>query len=378
MSSITASKKIIVWQYHWIFELSLAHELKIDLFPDCEVRNPSQFHLYSNNDINIVIYAFFFFEGSSDPKEDFSWADTVIHYCNEIIVGPWKDYKKRITASFNNSKTTTIASGHRNCYDHPEDEAYLDLLHFFNTLTDHCNIEESALPKHKEKQFDVLLGTAKIHRVLILEKLLEHKIEDYCLINMTRDIHDNSYNNSRYNYRSDSMDRYEDPAVITQTQVPGMGSMTAIKGMRNGHNLSQSIPDEIYKNCWYSVVAETNPEFSTFFTEKTAKCLMSKRLFVFFGSKGQLAKLHEHGYKTFGTVIDESYDNIEDPTERWTAGVRQMLKLMEKDPLVVYQELRSVLEHNQRLILDQTARLKKIKDFINHACLKKYINNAEK
>jgi hypothetical protein len=45
-------------------------------------------------------------------------------------------------------------------------------------------------------------------------------------------------------------------------------------------------------------------------TEKTAKPIWAKRLFVMFGTPGFLKKLHELGFKTFDHVIDESYDSM--------------------------------------------------------------------
>ena len=371
--STTANKKVVVWKHSWIFELSLAHKLKIDLFPDCEVRNMDQFHLYDNNDMNIVIYAFFFHESSNDPKEDFSWADIVIHYTNELIVGPWSEYTKTIKKSLNNSKFITIASGHRNCYDHDPDKAYLNLQHFFTSLSSQCSTFDHTLPTHKNKYFDALLGTVKSHRAFILENILSNRIEDKCLVNMTQDIYcQHGYNDAKYNYRSPEMDQYEDPAVIEKTTVPGTGSMTTIKGMLNGHNLSQSIPDEIYRNSWYSIVAETNPNNSTFFSEKTAKCLLAKRVFIFFGSRGQLATLREQGYRTFDGVIDESYDLIEDDLARWSAAFKQVMGLTKKDPLEVYNRLEGVLEHNRQLLFDQENRLNNLKSFIN-----KYIKGKQ-
>ena len=375
--STTANKQVVVWEHSWIFELSLAHKLKIDLFPDCEVRNMDQLHLYDSKDMNIVIYAFFFHESSNDPKEDFSWADMVIHYTNELIVGPWSEYTERIKNSLNNSKFITIASGHRDCYDYDPDRAYLNLQHFFTTLTSQCSVVNHTLPTHKDKYFDVLLGTAKSHRVFVLENILSNGIENKCLINMTQDIYcQHGYNDIKYSYRSSDIDQYEDPAVISKTTVPGDGSMTAIKGMLNGYNLSQSIPANIYRNSWYSMVAETNPSNSTFFTEKTAKCLLAKRVFIFFGSRGQLATLREQGYKTFDSVIDESYDLIKDDQARWTAAFKQVLWLMAKDPTEVYNRLDRVLEHNRQLVCDQANRLNKIKKFINTRILKEKQQNG--
>ena len=190
---------------------------------------------------------------------------------------------------------------------------------------------------------------------------------------MTQDIHTrHSYADINYNYRSSDLDQYEDPAVISKTTVPGDGSMTAIKGMLNGWNLSQSIPANIYRNSWYSIVAETNPNNSTFFSEKTAKCLLAKRVFVFFGSRGQLAILREQGYKTFDSVIDESYDLIKDDQARWTAAFKQVLWLMAEDPTEVYNRLEGVLEHNRQLSFDQENRLNNLKSFIN-----KYIKGKQ-
>ena len=364
--------KTVVWLYNWIFEVALANRLKIDLFPGCEIRNIDQFATHNKLDRNIVVYPFFFHEGSDDPDEDLSWADMVIHFNNEIIVGPWADYTKRVLSCFKNDKVVTIADGHRDCYDYPRDKAYLDLLTFFSTMADSITMEKTTIPSQKEKYFDVLLGTAKPHRIYLLDKIRKHGLEDRCLINMTKNIYKDEYNHDRFNYRSKDMDQYEDPPVIPQTQIPGFGSMETVKGMSNGYNLSQHVPNGIYQNCWYSVVAETNPSGSTFFTEKTAKCLLAKRVFVFFGSHGQLAKLREHGYKTFDPIIDESYDDVEDDVKRWHMAFNQMLILMKKDAISIYKSLETVLEHNYSLINDQHSRLTKLRLWINKA-----INNTK-
>lgn len=369
MSFTMENEETVIWLHSWIFEIDLAKRLKIDLFPGCVIRTTDQFAHYNKQDRNIVIYQFFFHEGSRDPAEDFSWADLVIHYTNEIIVGPWPDHIKRVSSCFKNNNVITLAGGHRNCYDYPRDKAYPDLLPFFSTMADSITIENHTMPSQKQKYFDVLLGTAKPHRVYLLDKIRKHGLEDRCLINMTKDIYKDEYNHDQFNYRSKDMDQYEDPAVIPQTQIPGFGSMETVRGMSNGYNLSQHVPNKIYQNCWYSVIAETNASESTFFTEKTAKCLMAKRVFVFFGSHGQLAKLREHGFKTFDPVIDESYDNVENDTERWHMAFKQMMMLMEKDPVTIYDSLKSVLSHNHDMIYNQRHRLIRLQSWIKKTIL---------
>jgi len=363
------NKKIVIWQLSYIFEFDLANKIKFILFPGCVIKSREDMHLLNKNDINIAIYSHFFRPDSVDPVEDLSWADLIIHYTNELIFGPWQSYKDKITKSFNNKKFITIASGHLGCYDYPKDQVYPHLQHFFSTLSNYCHHEDYSPKKKKNKLFDGLLGTAKPHRTFILANILRNKIEDRCLINMTEDIH-KKYG---YGYRSKDLDQYEDSAAIPQTTVPGEGSMITIEGMKNGYNLSQSVPNKIYDNAWYSIVAETNPTNSTFFSEKTAKCLFAKRVFVFFGSHGQLRILRDQGYKTFGDVIDESYDNVIDDIKRWSLAFEQMLVLIKRDPIGIYHVLDATLEHNKSLVCDQLGRLRKLQNFII-----KHINNAKK
>ena len=156
MSFTMENNKTVIWLHSWIFEIDLAKRLKLDLFPGCVIRTTDQFAHYNKQDRNIVIYGFFFHEGSRDPAEDFSWANLVIHYTNEIIVGPWPDYIKRVSSCLKNKNVITLAGGHRNCYDYPRDKAYLDLLTFFSTMADSITIENRTIPSQKEKYFDVV------------------------------------------------------------------------------------------------------------------------------------------------------------------------------------------------------------------------------
>jgi hypothetical protein len=114
-------------------------------------------------------------------------------------------------------------------------------------------------------------------------------------------------------------------------------------------NISTFIPVNIYSQTWFSIITESRPT-DIFFSEKTAKPLLCGRLFVFFGAKHSLRTLHQIGFKTFSQVIDESYDNIEDDTQRWNAALEQIDRLLDQDPRVIKQQVLGVLEHNQRLM----------------------------
>lgn len=115
-------------------------------------------------------------------------------------------------------------------------------------------------------------------------------------------------------------------------------------------NTSTFLPIDIFNDSWYSIVSETDPSVP-FFTEKTAKPLLSKRLFVMFGAFHHLKKLQSLGFKTFDNIIDESYDNEKDINKRWEMAFEQVVKLSKMNPVKVYEIIQETVEHNQERML---------------------------
>jgi len=84
-------------------------------------------------------------------------------------------------------------------------------------------------------------------------------------------------------------------------------------------------------------------------TEKIFKPIVSKQPFMLIGALGNLAYLRSYGFKTFGNVIDESYDTIQDPDARVDAVVAQMKwysELSDSDKLDVMKKLEPIIEYN--------------------------------
>ena len=111
---------------------------------------------------------------------------------------------------------------------------------------------------------------------------------------------------------------------------------------------SDLIDPKIYNKTFYTALIETafHEDFGVF-TEKTAKPIVAKRPFVIFGSPGQLQALRSLGFKTFSTVIDESYDKERDMYKRFNMVLDTMLKLSSIDPKSVYTKLDEILQHNK-------------------------------
>jgi len=99
------------------------------------------------------------------------------------------------------------------------------------------------------------------------------------------------------------------------------------------------------------VVSETVWQDKIHFTEKVFKPIVLHQPFVVLQAPGSLAYLRSYGFKTFGAWWDESYDAIEDPTERMQA-IADIVNSIGNKSLeeleTMRMEMASVLEHNFR------------------------------
>lgn len=80
--------------------------------------------------------------------------------------------------------------------------------------------------------------------------------------------------------------------------------------------------------------------------------MIAQRLFVAFSGYRFLSNLRELGFQTFGSVIDERYDEIFHSGQRYQAAFEQVQRLCEMDQAEVLDKIRPVLEHNHQLIMN--------------------------
>lgn len=67
---------------------------------------------------------------------------------------------------------------------------------------------------------------------------------------------------------------------------------------------------------------------------------------MIFAGRHYLQNLHKLGFKTFDSVIDESYDSIEDNSQRWSAACEQLSALCKLDQATVLEKIQPIVEHN--------------------------------
>jgi hypothetical protein len=80
--------------------------------------------------------------------------------------------------------------------------------------------------------------------------------------------------------------------------------------------------------------------------------MMARRLFVMFSGYKFLHNLRELGFRTFDTVIDESYDLIYNDHDRWSAAFEQLQKLCSMNQTWVFDQIADTVEHNYNLLMN--------------------------
>lgn len=115
------------------------------------------------------------------------------------------------------------------------------------------------------------------------------------------------------------------------------------------YKISSIVPWEIYRHSSYSIVCETLGVGDCFFmSEKTTKALYAQQVFVVVSNKDFYKRLHQLGFRTFGHIIDESWDSEPVDIKRYRRIVQAINQLNELDPSWVYNQAAEVLAHNRQ------------------------------
>lgn len=213
----------------------------------------------------------------------------------------------------------------------------------------------------KPKMFDALLGVKKPHRDFVHKAVNDNKLNDKFIMTYGGSWSDNEF------YAKDYFEW--EPDCVPLNKIIGTADAVDYCGVYTG--LSRVIPLKVFNDTAYSVIAETDHDNTlSFFSEKTAKPFIARRLFVAFTGYKFLQNLHTVGFKTFSDVIDESYDLEIDDQKRYAMAFEQVKQLCQMNQAEVYDRLRPVLEHNHNLIMntDWTQHAaNQIRDIINSA-----------
>lgn len=108
-----------------------------------------------------------------------------------------------------------------------------------------------------------------------------------------------------------------------------------------------------YTECGLEVVLETLfDDQRNHLTEKALRPIACNKPFILASTPHSLQYLRSYGFKTFDSLIDETYDTIIDPTQRLKAIVQELKRiscLSNNDKQELWQKLNEITEYNQQL-----------------------------
>jgi hypothetical protein len=122
-------------------------------------------------------------------------------------------------------------------------------------------------------------------------------------------------------------------------------------------DISSRFQNDFLQKALWNIVTETVGEYPhSFFTEKTAKAILSKRPFVILGGSNTISTLQDLGFRSFAAWIDECYDHGATVADRIDHALLQLLPFAAQTPeqlRTVLSDMAAVLEHNFQHYLEQ-------------------------
>lgn len=194
----------------------------------------------------------------------------------------------------------------------------------------------------KPRSFDALLGSPKPHRDFVAQAVTRHQLQDHFVLT-----YGGQWKNTEF-YAKDYF--VWEPGCVPEQPIIGTADWVSYHGHQC--HLSQVIPIQVYNDTAYSVIAETDCDNTlSFYSEKTAKVMIARRLFVAFSGRGFLHNLRSLGFQTFGDIIDESYDQELDFDRRMSLAFEQVRWLCQQPQQEILKKITPIVEHNYDLIM---------------------------
>lgn len=157
------------------------------------------------------------------------------------------------------------------------------------------------------------------HRYYLSLFFEKYKLYNKSLFSLLLPLYDNNYK------KLQELERYK-PLVMDKIPME-LDTQNRLKSL-NGFHVGNTFYKEHYLDSYFNIVTETCfQEHQIFFTEKILKPMMCLQPFIILSSPNYLKKLKGLGFKTFDSIWDESYDEIEDNEERLIKIFNLILKI---------------------------------------------------
>ena len=276
------------------------------------------------NELRTLISEFGIKAVFSNPHEG---SETLINHC----------YQYGIVDLALDNKILLVGGGNMDCaWPCLQYDSFLPkILDYNENLTAIADYKQN-FTTNRPYKFLLLNGRARNHRTQLLSKLAD--ILDQGI-----------WTNLDWNAGPIRLlDRcYEYDHVVGNATLPDTGFIK--------HQLFDSkwgdvyIKEKLYQDTYFSIVTETVFEYPySFRTEKIWKPIAVGHPFIVASNQGYYRDLHNLGFQTFGHVIDESFDLIENNQDRLDRISTIVKDLCQQDLASFLNECYNVCKYNQQ------------------------------
>lgn len=261
--------------------------------------------------------------------------------------------------------------------DMAKEYAHVRYDHFITCILDYeenllamKSIDDIFSKHQKPYQFLFLNGRARPHRKYIWEKLNQDGYLDHALWTML----DSRPTRSRtFRFLRGDID-----VMATTTPLKNLPAEYEFPMYRNSKispgPLERSfVKNELFKNTWGEIYLQPDPYIDTYFslvtetvfdqphsfrTEKIAKPLAMGHPWICAANSGFYQDLHDLGFKTFGHVLDESFDQIDSHQDRLDRIVSIVVDLCKQDLTSFLAACETVCKYNQQHLIEIGPRIR--------------------
>ena len=285
-------------------------------------------------------------QGYERSTQFYNYAQTLCNHSRYVVL--FIDETLQISHSFESlismRKLLIVTPAQHN--HGPRTNKFVTWQRWFQNLVDHYSQPEIAqyinsVDPYQAKQydFDVMLGSQRPYRDKFYEWISGNaSISTSCFLTY---------------FHKDITSFLQEPGVVPVGSPFAGHTGAKVRFLNNVMNHSEVPPVSIYKDCAYSIVTETAALSNwNFYTEKVAKPLACKRLFIAVGGQHYLQFLRESGFRTFDGIINESYDLEPDDSRRYQLAFDQLVYLTQQPQQEIFEQIRPIVEHNHRVLFE--------------------------
>lgn len=250
-------------------------------------------------------------------------------------------------------------------YPYIQHEWFLScILNYDKNVTEMQRINELYAKNDKPYKFLFLNGRARPHRKYLYERFKQLKLLDQSLWTMLDSRPSASKSFSLLQGSTDLMRTTSELRWLpTEYEVDSYQNSTINPGPVNRTNIKH----ELFNNTWGEIYLKAEPYIDTYFslvtetvveqlwsfrTEKIAKPIMIGHPFIVVSNPGYYRDLRNLGFKTFGHVIDESFDSIENHQDRVERIIDIVQDLCQQDLAEFQNSCYTVCKYNQQHLIE--------------------------